>query len=141
MFAFSLKHSPEGDGQANRAFTEYMADPDGTPRVQCIINTMGMSMGDISDEGAAIATGWSVDYLDNLNIPMVQAIISTSAQEEWLENSLGLGPIDTAMSVALPEFDGRLISVPISFKEETSADGPEQSGRAAPAIRPPRGPG
>ncbi len=120
VFAFSLKHSPEGDGQANRAFTEYLVDPDGVPRVQCIINTMGMSMGDLSAEGPAIATGWSVDYLDNLNIPMVQAIISTSTQEEWLENSLGLGPIDTAMSVALPEFDGRLISVPISFKEESA---------------------
>ena len=120
VFAFSLKHSPEGDGQANRAFTEYLVDPDGVPRVQCIINTMGMSMGDLSAEGPAIATGWSVDYLDNLNIPMIQAIISTSTQEEWLENSLGLGPIDTAMSVALPEFDGRLISVPISFKEESA---------------------
>ena len=123
VYAFSLKHSPEGDGVANRAFTEYMASPDGTPRVQCIINTMGMSMGELSTEGPAIATGWSVDYLNNLNVPMVQAIISTGTQDEWLESNLGLGPIDTAMSVALPEFDGRLISVPISFKEEAPADG------------------
>ena len=118
VYAFSLKHSPEGDGVANRAFTEYLAGPDGKPRVQCIINTMGMSMGEISAEGPAMATGWSVDYLDNLNVPMVQAIISTGTEEDWLESDLGLGPIDTAMSVALPEFDGRLISVPISFKEE-----------------------
>ena len=123
VYAFSLKHSPESDGAANRAFTEYLARPDGTPRVQCIINTMGMSMGELSTEGPAIASGWSVDYLDNLNIPMVQAIISTSSQDDWLESDLGLGPIDTAMSVALPEFDGRLISVPISFKEEAPADG------------------
>ena len=123
VYAFSLKHSPEGDGKANRAFTEYLAAPDGNPRVQCIINTMGMSMGELSTEGPAIASGWSVDYLDNLNIPMVQAIISTGTQDDWLESDLGLGPIDTAMSVALPEFDGRLISVPISFKEETPADG------------------
>ncbi len=126
VYAFSLKHSPEGDGQANRAFTEFLVDPDGVPRVRCIINTMGMSMGDLSAEGPAIASGWSVDYLDNMNIPMVQAIISTSTQEEWLENSLGLGPIDTAMSVALPEFDGRLISVPISFKEESATGGPSR---------------
>ena len=118
VFAFSLKHSPEGDGVANRAFTEYLVGPDGTPRVQCIINTMGMSMGELSTEGPAFATGWSVDYLDRLNVPMVQAIISTGSQDDWLESDLGLGPIDTAMSVALPEFDGRLISVPISFKEE-----------------------
>ena len=124
VFAFSLKHSPEGDGVANRAFTEYLVGPDGAPRVQCIINTMGMSMGELSTEGPAVATGWSVDYLDTLNVPMVQAIISTGSQDDWLESDLGLGPIDTAMSVALPEFDGRLISVPISFKEEVSA-GPE----------------
>ena len=126
VFAFSLKHSPGGDGQANRAFTDYLAFPDGTPRVHCVINTMGMSMGELSAEGPAIATGWSVDYLDHLNIPMVQAIISTGGQDEWLESDLGLGPIDTAMSVALPEFDGRLISVPISFKEEASVDAPSR---------------
>ena len=124
VYAFSLKHSPEGDGVANRAFTEYLAGPDGKPRVHCIVNTMGMSMGELSNEGPAIATGWSVDYLDNLNVPMVQAIVSTGTEDDWLESDLGLGPIDTAMSVALPEFDGRLISVPISFKEEVSA-GPE----------------
>ena len=133
VYAFSLKHSPEGDGVANRAFTEYLAAPDGAPRVQCIINTMGMSMGEINVEGLrgapastqapAVATGWSVDYLDNLNVPMLQAIISTGTEDEWLESDLGLGPIDTAMSVALPEFDGRLISVPISFKEDAPADG------------------
>ena len=126
VFAFSLKHSPEGDGQANRAFTEYLVSPDGTPRVQCIINTMGMSMVELSAEGPAIATGWSVHYLDRLNVPMVQAIVSTGSQDEWLESSLGLGPIDTAMSVALPEFDGRLISVPISFKEEQLPRGPSR---------------
>ena len=123
VYAFSLKHSPEGDGVANRAFTEYLADPAGQPRVHCIINTMGMSMGELSTEGPAIATGWAMDYLDKLNVPMVQAIISTGTQGQWLESDLGLGPIDTAMSVALPEFDGRLISVPISFKEEAPADG------------------
>ena len=126
VFAFSLKHSPEGDGQANRAFTHYLTATEGTPRVQCIINTMGMSMGELSTEGPTIASGWSVDYLARLNVPMVQAIISTGSQDQWLESELGLGPIDTAMSVALPEFDGRLISVPISFKEEAPADTPSR---------------
>ena len=126
VFAFSLKHSPEENGQANRAFTEYLATPEGAPRVHCIINTMGMYMGELSAEGPAIASGWSVDYLARLNIPMIQAIISTGSQDQWLDSDLGLGPVDTAMSIALPEFDGRLISVPISFKEEASADGPSK---------------
>ena len=133
VFAFSLKHSPEAGGGAaagNRAFTEYLAGPDGAPRVHCIVNTMGMSMGELSADGPARATGWSVDYLANLNVPMVQAIVSTGSQDAWLESDLGLGPIDTAMSIALPEFDGRLISVPVSFKEESDDGAAESGGRA-----------
>ncbi|MCH7734517.1 MAG: cobaltochelatase subunit CobN [Chloroflexi bacterium] len=121
VFSYSLKHNPEDDAQANRAFTEFLVGPDGQPRVQCIVNTMGMSMSELSIEGPTIAAGWSVDYLDRLDVPMIQGIISTGSEEEWLESSLGLGPIDTAMSIALPEFDGRIISVPISFKEESAA--------------------
>ena len=132
IFSFSLKHNPtdeygeEGEEGPTRALSQYLSQPDGSPRVHCVINTMGMSMGDLSKEGTTIASGWSVDYMEQLNIPVIQAIMSTGTEEQWLESSLGLGPIDTAMSVALPEFDGRIISVPISFKEER--DQP-QSGR------------
>jgi cobaltochelatase CobN len=123
LFSYSLKHNPEEDGQGNRTFTEYLADPDGVPKVDCIITTMGMSMSELSTEGPTIAAGWTVDYLDKLDIPIIQGIISTGTEEDWQESSLGLGPIDTAMSIALPEFDGRIISVPISFKQETGHSG------------------
>ncbi|MCH8745889.1 MAG: cobaltochelatase subunit CobN, partial [Chloroflexi bacterium] len=132
IFSFSLKHNPEDeytrdgkDGPA-RALSQYLARPDGSPRVHCVINTMGMSMGDLSKEGTTISSGWAVDYLEQLNIPVIQAIMSTGTEKQWLDSTLGLGPIDTAMSVALPEFDGRIISVPISFKEESAH---HQSGR------------
>ena len=123
LFSYSLKHNPEEDGQGNRTFTEYLADPDGVPKVDCIITTMGMSMSELSTEGPTIAAGWTVDYLDKLDVPIIQGIISTGTEEDWQESSLGLGPIDTAMSIALPEFDGRIISVPISFKQETGHSG------------------
>jgi len=130
VFSYSLKHNPEEDGQSNRAFSHFLVGPDGLPRVQCVINTMGMSMSELSTEGPTIAAGWSVDYLEQLDVPMIQGIISTGTEEQWLDNSLGLGPIDTAMSVALPEFDGRIISVPISFKEESASPGStKMSGR------------
>ena len=137
VFSYSLKHDPEGDGPvqadedqetgpvSNRTFSHYLVGPDGSPRVDCIINTMGMSMSNLSQEGATLASGWSVDYLDRLNLPIIQGISSTSTEEQWMESSLGLGPIDTAMNVALPEFDGRIISVPFSFKEQSA--GPEQT--------------
>ena len=120
VYSFSLKHNPEGDGQANRTFSEILCDPGGQARVHCVINTMGMSMSDLVQDGPtlSVASGPQVDYLDRLNVPIIQGIFSTGSEEDWEQSSLGLGPIDTAMNVALPEFDGRIITVPISFKEE-----------------------
>ncbi|MCY4107513.1 MAG: cobaltochelatase subunit CobN, partial [Chloroflexi bacterium] len=70
------------------------------------------------------------DYLEDPDMPTGQAIRGVDTQESWLNSSVGLGPIDTAMNVALPEFDGRLISVPISFKEQSSlSDSSTFSGR------------
>ena len=120
VYSFSLKHNPEGDGQANRTFSEILCDAAGEPRAHCVINTMGMSMTDLILDGptVSVATGPQVDYLDKLNVPIIQGIFSTGSEEAWEQSSLGLGPIDTAMNVALPEFDGRIITVPIAFKEE-----------------------
>ena len=118
VFSFSLKHNPEEDSDSVNTITDYMIDGNGNTRVNCIINTMGLAMSDLSDEGATVASGWSVDFLDKLDVPIIQGVVSTGTRLEWEESSLGLGPIDTAMNVALPEFDGRIISVPISFKEE-----------------------
>ena len=122
VFSYSLKHNPEEEGQRSRTLTSFMADAKGASRVDCIINTMGLAMSDLSHEGPTVATGWSVELLDALDIPIIQGIVSTGTRQEWEESSLGLGPIDTAMNIALPEFDGRIISVPISFKEETAGN-------------------
>ncbi|MBT98854.1 MAG: cobaltochelatase subunit CobN, partial [Dehalococcoidia bacterium] len=129
VYSFSLKHNPEGDGQGNRTFSEILCDPSGQSRVHCIVNTMGMSMTDLQQDGATFATGPQVDYLDQLNVPIIQGIFSTGKESDWEDSELGLGPIDTAMSVALPEFDGRIITVPISFKEEVASSGNGHSGK------------
>ena len=121
VFSYSLKHNPDGMEGPNRILSQLLARPDGSARVHCIINTMGMALGDLSKEGPTIASGGALEALENLDVPVIQAIVSTGTEGQWLESSLGLGPIDTAMSVALPEFDGRIISVPISFKEESGS--------------------
>ena len=38
-------------------------------------------------------------------------------QTSWEFSSRGLNPLETAINVAIPEFDGRIITVPISFKD------------------------
>ena len=46
---------------------------------------------------------------------MEQAIVGAGREDDWLESGAGFGPIGTAMRAALPYFDGRLTSAPVSL--------------------------
>ncbi len=50
-------------------------------------------------------------------MPILQALCLTSPRTAWEENDEGVSPLDAATQIAVPEFDGRLITVPFSFKE------------------------
>ncbi len=69
------------------------------------------------DDGA-----WDVQALAALDIPILQGLCLTTPRAVWAESSEGMSPLDVATQVAVPEFDGRIITVPFSFKE-TDADG------------------
>ena len=80
---------------------------------------------------------WDVGAIAALDIPVVQALCLTSPRVQWAGANAGLSPLDAATQVAIPEFDGRIISVPFSFKE-TGDDGlsryvpdPERAARVA----------
>jgi cobaltochelatase CobN len=80
---------------------------------------------------------WDVGAIAGLDVPVLQALCLTAPRAQWAETSAGLSPLDAATQVAIPEFDGRLISVPFSFKE-TGSDGlsryvadPERAARVA----------
>ncbi|GAB2756259.1 cobaltochelatase subunit CobN [Salinifilum aidingensis] len=60
---------------------------------------------------------WDAGALAELDIPVLQGMCLTSSRAQWEESDAALSPMDAAMQVAVPEFDGRLISVPFSFKE------------------------
>ncbi|MDZ4873028.1 MAG: Aerobic cobaltochelatase subunit CobN [Chroococcidiopsis cubana SAG 39.79] len=51
-----------------------------------------------------------------LDIPILQVIFSSSSISTWETSSQGLSPRDIGMNVALPEVDGRIISRAVSFK-------------------------
>jgi cobaltochelatase CobN len=51
------------------------------------------------------------------NIPVIQAILAGNSREDWGQADQGLRARDIAMNIALPEFDGRIISRAVSFKE------------------------
>ena len=86
---------------------------------------------------ASDAEGWDATALARLDVPVLQAMCLTSSRADWDASDAGAAPIDAAMQVAIPEFDGRLITVPFSFKE-TGDDGvptyvadPERAARVA----------
>ncbi|MFD7690819.1 cobaltochelatase subunit CobN [Streptomyces sp. NPDC059781] len=80
---------------------------------------------------------WDAGALTALDVPILQALCLTGSRAAWEENDEGVSPLDAASQIAVPEFDGRLITVPFSFKE-IDADGlpayvadPERAARVA----------
>ncbi|MFF8912340.1 cobaltochelatase subunit CobN [Streptomyces sp. NPDC015032] len=80
---------------------------------------------------------WDIGALADLDIPVLQGLCLTSSRAAWEASDAALSPMDAAMQVAIPEFDGRLITVPFSFKEQGPDDvpvyraDPERAARVA----------
>ncbi|WP_406723042.1 cobaltochelatase subunit CobN [Streptomyces althioticus] len=77
---------------------------------------------------------WDVGALAELDVPVLQGLCLTTSRAAWEGSDAALSPMDAAMQVAIPEFDGRLITVPFSFKEQGADDVPvyvADPGRAA----------
>lgn len=80
---------------------------------------------------------WDAGALAGLDIPVLQALCLTSTRAVWEASDAALSPMDAAMQVAIPEFDGRLVTVPFSFKEQGPDDvpvyvaDPERAARVA----------
>jgi cobaltochelatase CobN len=58
--------------------------------------------------------------LDLADCPVLQAVPVGSAREAWSASPRGLSAVDLAMQVALPEFDGRLGTIPVAFKADVT---------------------
>jgi len=86
----------------------------------------GDAAGDVEadDGGAEEQMAWDASALEALGVPVIQALCVTMSRERWEEGGEGLLPIDAATQVAIPEFDGRIIGGPISFKERELEDSP-----------------
>ncbi|UTI64125.1 cobaltochelatase subunit CobN [Paraconexibacter antarcticus] len=113
-------------------------------RVDALITTMlatgganaGDAAGDIAPEdgGHEEQMSWDSSALESLDVPVIQALCVTMSKARWAEGNEGLLPIDAATQVAIPEFDGRIIGGPISFKEMDDSDSPV--GTAVPRYVP-----
>ena len=79
--------------------------------VDAVVSTLSFALGD----GGGV--------FGELDVPVFQAIYCSNDRAAWERNGRGLGPLDTAMNVAIPEFDGRIVGTPVSFKEDLGEGG------------------
>ena len=80
-------------------------------RAAVVISTLSFALG---DAGTDVPPAF-----ERLGVPVIQAVTSGMAREAWEVSSRGLSSLDTAINVAIPELDGRVISVPLSFKDRS----------------------
>jgi len=112
VFTSSLKAvNPE----SGKPFAFEIFQTDDAARIDVLINTISFAITDIKPAGKV---SQPAEALTSLDVPTLQAIASGMSRGPWETSSRGLNPLDTAMNVAIPEFDGRIITVPISFKEK-----------------------
>ena len=108
-------------------------------RLDAVIVTMLAAGGSVP--ASAIAGGddeaWDVERMAALDIPVLQGLCLTSSRADWVASDDGMLPLDSANQIAIPEFDGRIITVPFSFKEldehglPTYEADPERAARVA----------
>lgn len=106
LFASSLRRAPE---ELYEAFSTLDA------LIVTVLAAGGSKPAGVSaggDDGS-----WDIERLAALDIPVLQGLCLTSSREDWEANDDGVTPLDSANQIAIPEFDGRVITAPFSFKE------------------------
>jgi len=104
VFVSSLR-----DPDVQAELLPYFIPKDGAG-IQLLLNTTSFSLARLETETPQL------DLWRQLDVPILQVILSGGSVEQWESQFQGLSPRDMAMNVALPEVDGRIISRAISFK-------------------------
>jgi cobaltochelatase CobN len=85
-------------------------------QIDLLLNTTSFSLARLDSHQP------DVRLWQELDVPVLQVILSGGSRQSWENSTRGLGARDLAMNVALPEVDGRIISRTISFKAVQQRD-------------------
>ena len=105
---------------AERITEEWLLE-DGEPVVDAVLSSFMFSLSmdergrDASDEGDSAEEV----FLDRLGVPVIQTVTTMRSRSRYESSDTGVMGFELALSVALPEFDGNVITHPISGKERT----------------------
>ena len=90
---------------------------DGKPTVDVVISALSFSL------STSLSGSTPITALKKLGVPITKAILTCNTYEEWRDTMQGLSIVDLPSGIAMPEFDGLLITVPIAamaFSQTTS---------------------
>jgi len=94
---------------------------DGMPIIDVLISPLMQSISTEIRASEAVAVE-NIGIFERLGVPVLQGIVSTNTLENWQNTLQGLNSMDVSISVAMPEFDGALIAVPVAAKKFIEAD-------------------
>ncbi|GAB6905829.1 cobaltochelatase subunit CobN [Desulfosarcina cetonica] len=93
---------------------EHFFMQDGRPAIDVLINPVMFSLQTASPDYKGL--------LARLNVPVIQAIATGRSIAEWEASDQGLNTVDITISVAQPELDGVIITVPVASKQCVDID-------------------
>jgi len=103
----------------------WLIDDEGEPVVDAVLSSFMFSLSMDERGRSASGEGKSAEdvFLDRLGVPVIQTITTMRSRSRYESSDTGVMGFELALSVALPEFDGNIITHPISGKERTDDEG------------------
>ena len=115
----------DADGQENAEWvTDNWLIDDGEPIVDAVMSSFMFSLSMDERGRSASDEGDNAEdvFLDRLGVPVLQTITTMRSRSRYESSDTGVMGFELALSVALPEFDGNVITHPISGKERMDDD-------------------
>ncbi|OIB56961.1 cobaltochelatase subunit CobN [Natrialba sp. SSL1] len=114
----------------------WLLDDEGGPVVDAVLSSFMFSLSMDERGRSATGEGWNPSgsrtqsgddegdsaediFLDRLGVPVLQTVTTMRSRSRYESSDTGVMGFELALSVALPEFDGNVITHPISGKERT----------------------
>ena len=97
----------------------WLTDETGDPIVDAMLSSFMFSLSMDERGRSADDEGGGDVFLDRLGVPVIQTVTTMRSRSRYDSSDTGVMGFELALSVALPEFDGNVITHPISGKERT----------------------
>ncbi|MDW5562044.1 MAG: cobaltochelatase subunit CobN [Methanomassiliicoccus sp.] len=118
VFFVTSPSSTTGSIGIRSVFEKYFMDGD-RPRVDSVIMNMGFSQISLSNPGDGSSRMEVHNFFQDLDVPILQTMSVWKDREAYEGDINGLSAMEISVNVVWPEYDGQIITVPISCNERT----------------------